>query len=148
MLKVNIGVEMLLFALQRFSTCQTVIHMNYNSSTADSDIALLTMAGKSKHTPIAMLNESSSFDIFGGSLSGFARKSLFIVKALGWGETETGEVSNDLQQLALKLIGNQECSMLLSKKCSKKSCTVSVSESMLCALRRGADVCKGERHIL
>lgn len=114
--------------LQIFFTKHIIIHEDWTGNVEDgNDIALLMLEGESEHTPVR-LPEARDTPIPGEALV-----------AIGWGETENGQIPQDLQQATeIRFIDNNFCD-------DEDVWGPNIQSSMLCAFGfdNGQNVCKG-----
>ncbi|CAH1775254.1 unnamed protein product, partial [Owenia fusiformis] len=104
------------------------IHRNYNSTSFDNDIAILTL----EHPLI--FNDDVQPVLLPKIPPGILKLSKRYCTVVGWGLTGPGGISDELQ----------EAGLLLDEECSRAS--IVTTENMICANieRSGADSCYGD----
>uniref|UniRef100_A0A3B3H3B3 Peptidase S1 domain-containing protein n=1 Tax=Oryzias latipes TaxID=8090 RepID=A0A3B3H3B3_ORYLA len=108
-----------------------IVHPNYNSVTADNDIALLQLSSQVTFnnyiTPVCLPSTNSTF---------YSGVNTWVT---GWGNIGTGvslPAPQTLQEVQVPIVGNRQC------KCSYSS----ITDNMVCAglLAGGKDSCQGD----
>ncbi len=109
-----------------------VRHPNYNSTSDDSDYALLRLVSNTTYTPVP---------IYSGQTGGGVDSSLTgeIATTLGWGNTSPDSVAypEELQEVEVPIISNTTCNASYPGR---------ISDKMICAGLRlgGKDSCSGD----
>uniref|UniRef100_A0A8C8DIF5 Peptidase S1 domain-containing protein n=1 Tax=Oryzias sinensis TaxID=183150 RepID=A0A8C8DIF5_9TELE len=110
-----------------------IVHPDYNSVTADNDIALLQLSSpvtfNNYITPVCLPSTGSSF---------YSGVNTWVT---GWGNIGTGvslPAPQNLQEVQVPIVGNRQC------KCSYGAS--SITDNMVCAglLEGGKDSCQGD----
>ncbi|CAH1154746.1 unnamed protein product [Phaedon cochleariae] len=115
-----------------FKVCSVHIHEKFVTSTMDYDIAILTLC-----SPILF---SSTMLPAALPLSSESLSPGILATVTGWGyTTESGSVSNNLQQVQVPIVNHNQCSKIFTKE--------TISNNMICAGflgKGGKDACQGD----
>ncbi|KAK2848575.1 hypothetical protein Q5P01_008409 [Channa striata] len=109
---------------------QIIKHASYDPNTMNNDIALLKLSSTVTFTnyimPVCLAASNSTFH---------SSTSVWIT---GWGETEDGNLSNNLREAEVPVVGNRQCNCDYGFD--------SITENMMCAGLRagGKDTCQGD----
>ncbi|KAF3698439.1 Transmembrane protease serine 9 [Channa argus] len=110
---------------------QVIKHPNYTLyTTSDNDITLLKLSSPVNFTnfilPVCLAASDSTF---------YSGTKIWIT---GWGVTEDGDMSNNLREAEVPIVGNRQCSCDYGFN--------SITENMMCAGLRagGKDTCQGD----
>ncbi len=120
---------------QRRSLAQIIVHPDYDDLTSDNDIALLRLA-----TPAVLSCSVNVIDpATAADAARFAPGEIAIIT--GWGDTVSGAGagSDDLREVAVRLVSNDTCNL-------DSSYNGRVSSNMICAGQTvgGRDSCQGD----
>jgi len=111
-----------------------VPHEDYDDSTTDHDFMLIFLATpatlEENEVGLVRLNNDPSLPAAGD-----------IVTVMGWGVTETGELSDVLMEVDVDVITNEDCEISSD---GTDNYNGQITENMLCAKDKGEDSCQGD----
>ena len=110
-----------------------VPHEDYDASTTDHDFMLVFLATPAElveNVGLVRLNDDPSIPAVGD-----------IVTVMGWGVTETGELSDVLMEVDVDVITNEDCEISSD---GTDNYNGQITENMLCAMDTGEDSCQGD----
>lgn len=117
--------------VEKIKPARIIAHENYNSSTMDSDYALIELAQNSSYAPIALNETEIQIDDATQMMSMTA----------GWGATKEGSYTlpNMLQKVMVPLVSQTACN-------DKSAYNGDITDTMICAgLKQGGkDSCQGD----
>ncbi|XP_067381036.1 transmembrane protease serine 9-like [Channa argus] len=112
------------------TVAQVIKHASYNTNTMNNDITLLKLSSAVTFTnyilPVCLAATNSTF---------YSGTNVWIT---GWGVTEAGDVSENLREAEVPIVGNRQCSCDYG--------FIKITENMMCAGLRagGKDTCQGD----
>jgi len=111
-----------------------VPHEDYDASTTDHDFMLVFLATPAElvenEVGLVRLNDDPSVPAAGD-----------IVTVMGWGVTETGDLSDVLMEVDVDVITNEDCEISSD---GTDNYNGQITENMLCAMDTGEDSCQGD----
>ncbi|KAG1702306.1 hypothetical protein DVH05_010096 [Phytophthora capsici] len=103
------------------------VHPDYDPNTLDNDVAVLKLRSAVDIKTVRLAKANGSDNKVGTAAVAF-----------GWGLTESGELSSDLNKVSLRLISNSDC-----RKANNDQ--LIITRGMLCAWNgEGKDSCQGD----
>jgi secreted trypsin-like serine protease len=112
---------------QRIKIKRIITHPEYNSSTHDSDIALLELEEDALYSPLALVSENTALD---------GKDAV----SMGWGLTDPygDESPEKLRQVSLPIVSNARCRESYGDE--------KITDNMVCAgySQGGRDTCQGD----
>lgn len=107
---------------------RVVVNPSYAPPSYDSDIALIELPES--------VGTERVVKLIGPTLNDFNVEPGTVVTVTGWGKTATADDSDVLQQVAVSVIGSQQC--------GPSQAGVPITSNMLCADAPGKDSCQGD----
>jgi len=109
-------------------------HAKYDADTTDHDFMLIFLKTPAEliedEVGLVRLNSDPSLPAEGAD-----------VTVMGWGVTETGEVSDALMEVDVNVISNEKCNLSSD---GTESYEGQITKNMLCATDKGEDSCQGD----
>jgi len=114
--------------LDRVDAVREYIHPNYSENTNNFDVMVVKLARTtSANVATVKLNSSNSKPSSNAS-----------VTVVGWGITQTGNTSDELKEVEVKVVSQASCRSLYIASINK------ITDTMLCAADPNEDSCQGD----